>query len=208
LRQINTYVDSHEEKDEELRFKKNEGQLFNLISEEMGRVIPIFFRAIIDRLIEKEGLTVEWLINYLYRSPVFEEDKKSVIECGLKSYFSKNYVAAIHILIPQIEEAVRNLVELNGISIYKKIRNNAIMLKTFDDLLHDIVELKVFPLNFSYYFRILYTDPCGWNLRNQICHGFYSSGILNYAIADRVIGYSLKAGQIYKPLKIIFTKSF
>ena len=40
---INTFVDSYEEKDEELRLKKNEGQLFKFIAEDMVRVMPIYF---------------------------------------------------------------------------------------------------------------------------------------------------------------------
>lgn len=184
---INTYIDPKEEKDDELRNKKNEGQLFYLIASEMSQVLPVFFRAIIDRLVEKYALSAEWLLDFLYQSPVFEEDKEPVIKFGLRAYFEKNYYAAIHILIPQIEEAIRNLVEMNGFNIYKRIKDGGMLLKTFDDLLDDIIELEVLPINISYYFRILYTDPRGWNLRNQICHGFYPIEILNYAVADRVI---------------------
>ena len=105
----------------------------------------------------------------------------------MQAYFEKNYVAAIHILIPQIEEAARNLIELNSLSIYKNTRYGGIMVKTFDEILNDIIMTDVLPIDLCYYLRILYTDPRGWNLRNQFCHGFYPAGLVNYATADRVL---------------------
>ncbi len=180
------FVDSLEESNYLKRREKNEGHLFKLIADEMV-LLPIFFRAIINRLIEKENFSAEWLLNHLYKSPIFEIDKKTVIESGLKFYFEQNYIAAIHILIPQVEEILRNLIEINGFNIYKRIRDGGLILKTFDDILNDIIEYKILPDDVSYYFKILYTDPRGLNLRNQICHGFYPTGILNYGIADRII---------------------
>jgi hypothetical protein len=104
----------------------------------------------------------------------------------VQEYLEQSYATSIHILIPQIEETCRHLLELLGGNIYKSIRNGGIQLKTFDDILSDPAIIKSLG-ELVLYFRVLFTDPRGMNLRNMICHGFYPPEILNYPVAELII---------------------
>jgi hypothetical protein len=48
----------------------------------------------------------------------------------------------------------------------------------------------------SLYFRVLLTDPRGWNMRNSVCHGVPSSETFNWQVADRVVHTLLVLAQL------------
>src|SRR5690606_11276383 len=104
----------------------------------------------------------------------------------IRFYFEEKYAASIHLLIPQFEEALRNLVEINGGNILT-MKEDVFHLKTFDHLLHDEILKKAFGEDIAFYFRVLFTDPRGWNLRNQVAHGLIDPKLLNQNTAQRVL---------------------
>lgn len=165
----------------------NEGQLIYHIHQEIFNNITSFFRnKIITRIINHFQVKSTDITDYLFQSPVFESSRYEIINTGVKEYLIGSFITSIHVLIPQIEEACRHLLELLGGNIYKRIRNGGIQLKTFDDVLNDSAILH--SLNdIALYLRVLYTDPRGMNLRNNICHGFYPPEIMNFAVAELVL---------------------
>jgi hypothetical protein len=116
----------------------------------------------------------------------------------LNAYFCEDYLVAIHLLIPQIEEAIRNLIEYSGGNVLKPSRNGGYQLRTFDDLLRDDLIERGLGENFANYFRILFTDQRGWNLRNEVCHGMANPNRFDAQTADRVIHGLLCLGLIKK----------
>ena len=124
--------------------------------------------------------------DYFYQSQVFDEDKKAIIFDGIDAYLRNNHLAAIHLLIPQIEGGFRRLVEHTGGSVLKPSRGGGMHLKTLDELLRDQKIIDVFGEDMSLYFRILLTDQRGWNLRNDVCHGISPAATLQVNISDRV----------------------
>jgi hypothetical protein len=124
----------------------------------------------------------------LYESPIFEENRKDLIKKGIEEYLNGNYIVALHILIPQIEAAIRNLEEKTGGSIFKQSRYGGFNYKTLEDMLWDDNIKNVFGIlgeDVTLYFRTLFSDARGWNLRNNICHGISNPETLNAAAADR-----------------------
>ena len=102
----------------------------------------------------------------------------------------------IHLLIPQVENAIRNLVELLDESTLEiKKSNNTLQLKTLDTLLRE-KSLLTMNENFVYYMRILYTDSRGWNLRNLVCHGLSPLKYFNHTTTDRIFHSLICVGSI------------
>ena len=96
-------------------------------------------------------------------------------------------MVAAHLLVPQFEDALRNLLENIGGSVLKKGRNGDLPLKLLDDLLRDPLMNEFLGEDLMLYFRVLYTDQRGWNVRNRICHGMFSSNEFGAPITDRVV---------------------
>jgi hypothetical protein len=65
---------------------------------------------------------------------VIVEDNILLIKKGLDYHFFKEFIASIHILIPQIEVLIKKLLEIKKFNFLKE-HKNAIMYKEFGGLL-------------------------------------------------------------------------
>jgi hypothetical protein len=156
----------------------------------------VFLDSVMGRLIERYSLTATMLVDYLYRSLVFQEDKKKILERGLEAYLKGNYIVAAHLLIPQVEDAIRNLVEMSGGVVLKRGRGGGFHLTTFDELLRDEIVEEAFGEDLSFYLRVLFTDQRGWNLRNDVCHGVLPSESFQKHTVDRIFHALLCIAQL------------
>ncbi|MEG5786968.1 DUF4209 domain-containing protein [Enterobacter bugandensis] len=172
-----------------------EGNIIHQLSQNMS-IHSFFLNHSFSRLSEDYNLDADSLTNFIFESPLFEESKRELIQTGLLSYLDKNYISAIHILTPQTEAAIRNLVELMGGATLKKNRQNGLQLRTFDDLLRDKIVEECMGTDTTFYFRVLLTDQRGWNLRNDVCHGISPSNMFNYSTADRIVHTLLCLSQV------------
>lgn len=171
-----------------------EGNLVHHIAQSFN-ISHLFMRGVLDRLIQKGLFCKKTILDFLSQCPFFETDRFSIIERGIFAYFDDDYLVAMHLLIPQIENAIRNIIELSGGSTIKSQKGNkGFQLKTFDELLRD--SDFVFEKDLSYYFRVLFTDQRGWNLRNSICHGIAPITSYNQMTVDRVFHALMCIGAI------------
>jgi hypothetical protein len=131
-------------------------------------------------------LTVETVMDFLKRSCIIEVSRHVVVEAGIKAYFDKNYLVCIHLLIPQFEEALRNLLEANQGNIMN-FNDDIYPVKTFNPVLDDPIISKAFGEDLVYYFKMLFVDPRGWNLRNQVSHGLLEPELFNQQTAQRLL---------------------
>lgn len=168
-------------------------QTAQLIQFESGVLADVF-----AQLRDTYTIGTDTIVRWLYQSPAFKEDRRAIIEKGLDAYFREDYLASIHILIPQIEEVIRHLLELCGGSVLKKNRLGGYDLRTLDDLLRDHQIVTSLGEDMAIYLRILLTDRRGWNLRNELSHGILPFDAANRPVADRVIHSFLCLAMIRK----------
>ena len=119
-----------------------------------------------------------------------------IVSAGLQAFLESNHIVAAHLLIPQIEDALRNLVEMAGGSIYKPNRSGGLSLKTLDEVLRDDIITQVLGENTAFYLRVLLTDQRGWNIRNTVCHGMAPAGYFTTDLSDRVLHVLILLGII------------
>ena len=161
------------------------GHIVFLSSQNM-QISSIFLRCVLENTLSKFKLNPSTITEYLFQSPIFTEDKQSILIEGINHYIKNNHLVAIHLFIPQIESAIRKLVEYTGGAVFKPNRHGWINFKTLDELLRDEKIVTTFGEDLAFYFRILLTDPRGWNLRNDVCHGINPSGFFQINISDRL----------------------
>jgi hypothetical protein len=174
-----------------------DGHIMIQIAQNM-RFISVFLRNVLGGFRNKFSLSEDIVAAELMKSPVFNPDKIEIITGGLSAYFGGDHIGAIHLLIPQIEDAIRNLLELKGGTTLKQSQSGGYHLKTFDALLRDKEVIDTLGEDAALYFRILYTDPRGWNLRNNVCHGISLPQHFRIQITDRIFHTLLLLGQIRK----------
>lgn len=162
-----------------------------------------FLRLVVDRLVEARHLTVREIADYVYQSPVLDQSKRAIVEAALTAFLAKNWLVAIHLLVPQIEDTVRRLVGLTGGPTMKKKRekHDGMQLRNLDELLRDERVLRILGEDEAFYLRVLLTDQRGWNLRNDVCHGITEIGGFNSATADRLLHALLLLGSLRRKEK-------
>jgi hypothetical protein len=163
------------------------GHIIGQMSQNM-QITAVFLREVMTKLIEKFKLTEDKLVNYLYKSPAFDTLKTEIIQQGIKSYINNDHLVAVHLLIPQIEDTLRRILEAIGGTVLKKSRGGSgFHFKTLDELLRDEQLVAVFGEDVMLYFRVVLTDQRGWNLRNDVCHGITPQSAFGAAMADRIV---------------------
>lgn len=164
--------------------KDKEGHIIDTIQKNIifGSV---FLRESIDALIKKFDLDVNQIIDFLYESPIFHDSQRVFLHEGLKAYLDENYIISLHILTPQIEEIIRNFVELTDGSVLKPY-NGGFHYKTLGTLLRDDSLEKVIGSNSVLYLQVLLTEDLGLNIRNRISHGISNESMFSQITADRV----------------------
>lgn len=134
------------------------------------RIGTIGLHYILDEAVQREVLSTHEFIKLMKQSCVIDPNRYPLLEKAVNAYLQKDYVVFMHIMIPQFEEAIRNLIEKNnGIVMVQK--GDAYNLKTFDHLLSDDIVTNVFGEDRALFFKAIFTDRRGWNLRNQLAHG-------------------------------------
>lgn len=172
-----------------------EGQLLSHISQNMQLAVP-WLREAVRRGFERSTLSAETLLEFVLACPLFPAKRSPMLELGLSAYFRDDSITAIHVLVPQIEQAIRQLAILVGAPIYGPRRGGGLHTRTLDDLLRDEAILSALGENIVTYFRVLLTDARGWNVRNSVCHGFAPVSFLSMPVADRVVHAILVLGLV------------
>lgn len=163
-----------------------EGQLVRHIADNMSMNTPLL-NLCLKELKNRFELNEETLFEFINGAQVIETSHKNIVVQGLKAYLNGEYLVAIHLLIPQFEEALRNMYEYLGGAVLKPYKEGKFELKLVEEVLREPSFIEVLTEDLSTYLRILLTDPRGWNMRNSVCHGLYPMGAFNFQSADRLI---------------------
>jgi hypothetical protein len=172
-----------------------EGNLVRHVAQMMN-FVTWSIRAVVERLTAARGLSVENVTAFLYQSPIFDPRKRPIVETGLRAYLSGDWLVAIHLLVPQIEDTVRRLVAATNGPTMKKGRNDGVLLRNLDELLRDEGAEQVLGADATFYLRVLLTDQRGWNVRNDVAHGITPLKQFTTAPADRLFHALLLLGSL------------
>lgn len=114
-------------------------------------------------------------------------DRISIYREGIEAFEQEDYIKCIHVLIPQVENSLRKLLELLGISVTKTEEDGSFELKNMNDVLrHECVQ-ETLDEKLWYFLKTLYIDKRGMNLRNLVAHGIAPVEAFNRTNAALVI---------------------
>jgi len=126
------------------------------------------------------ALEILWLEHRLHeadfvglanQSPIVPKDRVRIFGKALFAGYDRDFVTALHLLVPQIEHLVRHHLKQSG------VKTTALDLNGIENEigltgLMDLPEAeKIFGANLSFEIRALFCDPFGPNLRNELAHG-------------------------------------
>ena len=146
-----------------------------------------FLQLGMDRLFEKHSVGPHELFARVIESPVWDERRHAILRRGIEACFANDPIVAIHILVVEIENAVRTVAAGLGVGRQKKNRMGGFDLKNLGDFLADETVAAFFTENVVTYLRVVLTDRRGWNLRNDTCHGILPATSFTQAALQRLL---------------------
>lgn len=160
------------------------------------QVHNFFLVQCIDKLFEQYQITDDYLLDYIYQSSIFEKNVELIIKKGLTAYFENDFIVSMHLLLPQLEAAFRNLIRAQEAPVMNANKIGGMNYSTFDSVLTNEKLKTVFDEDSIFYFRSILTDQTGLNLRNDVCHGLKSSNDFDKSSAVRVLHILLYLAQV------------
>ncbi len=119
-----------------------------------------------------ESLNSKDIIDYIKNAKYIYKEQFGLIELAIQKYYEKDYISFIHLITPQIEAILRNILELNGELIYKyDSQKDGFNLITLGSILSNEHIKNTLDDNFIWYLKMFLGDSRALNLRNKVCHG-------------------------------------
>lgn len=177
-----------------------EGNLVMHITEHLN--FETTFLGIAIRKMREIGLmtTDRIMSDIIEPCPLYDEYSYAVIRQGLDFLFGDMSVVACHLIVPQIESAIRNLVENAGYSVIKqqnkKYVEKGFQLITLDELLRKVPVEQVFSPDGAMYLRLVLTDQRSLNIRNDLCHGILPPDNFHSGVAARLLHVLVMIGMV------------
>jgi lysyl-tRNA synthetase class 1 len=139
------------------------------------------------RLFEKHSTVPEHFAGWANRHGLFE-DMTLLVE-GIRAWERNDQVKAAHVLIPQIERALRKIANGLGVPVTKphpKVSGTSVAIGMGEILYNDKVA-EALGLDTTLHFQALYADPRGMNLRNEIAHGLMDAGQFYWHLGNLIV---------------------
>lgn len=157
----------------------------------IGKVLELIF----NHLIERDKLNTESVYGYLNKNVIFDEDDLITSKRGIERFFSGDYLSAIHILIPKIENIIRSLMLKVGIPT--TIRDlDGIREGDLSSYLRKPEVEEMFGPDFNDFLRVFLTEKDAKNFRNRLAHGLVKHNEFNGLNASLTLFVLLKLGTL------------
>lgn len=156
-----------------------------------------FLNVALARLREKHSVDLDRLMSAMGESPLFPAGRQKLLREGIAAWFAEDWLKATHVMLPQIEAALRDLLAALGGAVMKPDRHyggfQAIGLG--EVLSHEIFRERV-PEDIRFHLRVLLQDPRGINLRNEAMHGLAAHELFGRGIANWMVHSVILLGLI------------
>jgi Domain of unknown function (DUF4209) len=147
----------------------------------------IFLHACFAQIRDNGWFTTDRLVTALQRSPLFPKDRAFILQTAVEAVIANDAVVGIHLLIPQVEHAVRLVARDSRAKLVKQRRGGGVNLRTLDELLRDPKLEALLGPDIVFYLRAMLTDQRALNLRNDVCHGLAGQNVLVPPILERLL---------------------
>lgn len=157
------------------------------------------------RLVGTHNVVPEHFVGWANRHGLFG-DLTLLLE-GVRAFFDDDHIKAAHVLIPQIEHALRSIGGQLGKPVTKahpKVKGASVVIN-MGDILYDDAITSQLGHDLTLYFLSLYADPRGYNLRNELAHGDLNADSMSDHLS-RLLMHTLLVLGLWKELAASFAK--
>jgi hypothetical protein len=157
----------------------------------------LFLQVSLERFREKHRVDLDRLMSVFDQNPLFPAGRQKLVREGLAAWFVEDWIKAIHVLLPQIEAALRDLLGALGGVVTKPDRHHGGLQSIgLGEVLSDELFRSQVPEDIRFHLRVLLRDPRGINLRGESLHGLATYEFFDRGIANLVVHAVLLLGLV------------
>jgi len=146
-------------------------EMVRMYGMELGLWVNGLILPALETLILEHRLREDDFVSFAARSPVIPPGREQLFGKGLFLGYDLDFVGALHILVPQIENVVRCQLKAAGVKTTNLDQDGI----ENENGLSALVELpetaRCFGEDLTFELNALFCDPFGPNLRNELAHG-------------------------------------
>lgn len=142
---------------------------------------------ILTRLRREKGLDAAAVTAFLRTGEVFDAATLDTVAVGVERYFAGDYVSAIHVLVPQLEDALRRILSQVGLPTQVQEEDGTTREMALGEVLANPLLKTGLGKDVWYYFRTLLVAQEADNLRNDVAHGIVKASDCTEEIAEAVL---------------------
>lgn len=147
-----------------------------------------FLSFALDHAKQKYGLDLDAIVAHISGAPFFAPAREALLREGLAAWLAQDAVKAIHVLVPQVEAACRDLLAALGAPVMKHDpMTGGFEVIGLGGVLNHPAFRRGVPKDIRFHLKALYSDPRGINLRNHLAHGIAHVGLLGLGLANWVV---------------------
>lgn len=169
------------------------GRLFHQSQFEFQFATPWLAQAF-RRLYEKHDVVPEAFAGWANRLALFED--MSLLVEGVRAWEREDHVKAAHVLVPQIERALRKIADDLEVPVTKAhptVPGTSVVIG-IGEILNNAKVAEALGTDLTFHLQALYSDPRGSNLRNEIAHGLMHTDAFHWHLGNLIIHTLLMLG--------------
>lgn len=147
----------------------------------------VWLRAALETARDRHKMVPEHFAGWANRLGIFD-DITLVLE-GVRAWYQLDFLKAVHLLVPQVEQGLRGIVGKLGKPVTKahpKVDGASVAIG-LGDILYSTELTEALGPDLTIYFQALYADPRGYNLRNELAHGLLKAEAMDGSIVRWLI---------------------
>lgn len=109
-------------------------------------------------------------------NPLIREGHEGIYLRGIQAGFFGDWLLAMHLLIPQIEDSIRYVLQQHG-EVTSTLKTGVQMEKDINDLLWEDAAEKILGADILFDLRGILIEKFGANMRNECAHGLMHKGM-------------------------------
>jgi len=129
-------------------------------------------------LMDEHDIDETTLDTLLGDSPLMQEDRKALFIQGLQAGFRWDFPTALHLLIPQVENGLRKMLNDQGVLARNISADGSEEVWSYERIFNHEVTTRTLGAPLVYELQSLLVERLGANLRNLVAHGLLSTDAL------------------------------
>lgn len=179
------------------------GRVLQQALQEMQITVVVLHRTLqVAR--ERHNFSADHVVAWANRHGLIDAAKVALLRAGVHAWLDGDHVKALHVIIPRIESALRRMVEVIGKPTTKPagtVAGVSVAINMGDILFNPATVAALGPWggDMANYFKVVYADPRGMNLRNEFAHGLLDDDAMHEGTTAWLIHTLLVIGLWSKP---------